>query len=140
MSNYINLETQNSNHNINSYNNNINKSLQKRLFTNDFIIEKPTNIPNFKEKVNISDKSQKNNLIFNTNQKKVIAKIEDDSKSSKKKNNLDLLDPLNINKNNSMTKDEMLNNYVSLKNIYDPRKGGNKIIFRRICEAIILLR
>ena len=85
MSNYINLETQNSNHNINSYNNNINKSLQKRLFTNDFIIEKPTNIPNFKEKVNISDKSQKNNLIFNTNQKKVIAKIEDDSKSSKKK-------------------------------------------------------
>ena len=145
-SDYINLETQNSNFNSDAINScNINNNLQKRLFTNDFIIEKPKKTPDFKihsNKLNNDqleikvNKLSSNDMIAN-NYKYNSPNIP---KSDTKKIKRNLIDPLNINENNSMSKDEMINNYMSLKNIYDPNKGGNKIIFKKICSALILLR
>lgn len=147
---YLDLENKNSDYNLQIDNdtNTLNNNFQKHIFSNDFIIEKPDKTPNFSIENNyilnknndksdtlIENKSYKKS--FNLNNKKI------DTNLSRNDNNLEFsnetVDPLFINSANKLNLDEMIMNYSSLKNIYNPKKGGDKNTYIKICNALVNL-
>lgn len=147
---YLDLENKNSNYNlqINNDTNTLNNNFQNHIFSNDFIIEKPDKIPNFsiennyilnknndKSKTLIENKSHKKS--FNLNNKKIDTNLSRNNPTLEFSK--EAIDPLCINSDNKLNLDEMIINYSSLKNIYNPKKGGDRNTYIRICNALVNL-
>lgn len=104
----------------------INNNINKYQYFNSNIRSKPCEKLN-----NISDYKFKN-LGF----EKVFKK---NKSNYKKKKNYSDFDPLNLLKNQNLNQSQLIEKYISLKNLYNPEKGGNLKIYNQILEALRIL-
>ena len=152
---YLSIENYKNNIDKNyDFRNNINNSMHKHQYfhinvpyNND--VKKQFNLKSEKiDKSNV-DKLYNNEIKLRENQKQEFINKDIYKKNNNNYNDLSInfskkydksdYDPLLILKSNKINKNQLINKYLSLKNLYNPDKGGNKEMYLKINRALIIL-